>query len=668
MEKLYQAFIASFVSALIFIGMTGSAGISETYAATNTKSLVVEGTKYYFEGNSDYELSSPEEVCKTSKGETYGTLEVTGAITSQTEKGGIPSFGIDGGTITFTYKYSDKLLKAPEDQIHLVDDKGIFVDDIALDDLILKGALIVQTSKDGRIWYTISNQKKTNIFAEKPINQSDPFYEATEIQLVNGCYYRVIIAYKTAIKTGASQFLLWENGKYKYQKVAEVYNFYAFDNTAVSMIPPSEKNRKPLGSKVRTEKYEGYQGAKEMNNEDPHFGWDVGQFYIGGYTDWVNYQGTPTFLKNNGDRISLWFDLLQDIDKCSGNPKVHIIPDNKGSDAYFEIPGGVNETMDFGHGALIVRHITEESKNKPQVYTDFLRATASVDADTKISLFEEGDYEVALDYAVKFDKTELFGMSVLPETAHYRIFFNFSVRNSNTIVFLFDTATGSELSNGAITENGFRLDFAKSKYLKVNVRREILKDGFGGLSEDTRFNGSATDGQEFTDEGIYTVTVTNQYTNSEPTVKRVYVGKNNVLKAYMVTGLSIAEINDKVALGATIMDDGTIVEPEPESESEKETEPKSEALPLEEQFSKAEKENIQHHETGNSKASTTFMPTVVFSLILVGGAYFYLKRRSLRASIVKKKESTENLINTSETNTITDLDDLHSKGNEEGGK
>ena len=41
-------------------------------------------------------------------------------------------------------------------------------------------------------------------------------------------------------------------------------------------------------------------------------------------------------------------------------------------------------------------------------------------------------------------------------------------------------------------------------------------------------------------------------------MKKIYVGTNNVLRAHMTTGLSIPEINNLVAQGATISDDGTI--------------------------------------------------------------------------------------------------------------
>lgn len=93
--------------------------------------------------------------------------------------------------------------------------------------------------------------------------------------------------------------------------------------------------------------------------------------------------------------------------------------------------------------------------------------------------------------------------------------------------------------------------------MKVNIKREVLKDSADGLVEDTRFNGAAKDGAEYTDEGIYTITVSNEYTG-QLTTKKIYVGTNSVLRAHMTTGLSIAEINDLVADGATISEDGTI--------------------------------------------------------------------------------------------------------------
>lgn len=542
------------------------------------KSEMITGTVYQFGEKGIYELSSADKTYSTDNGtESGGKFSITGDISSVAEKNGYPAYIVRGGNPTFSYTYDDSLLNASLDEIHLVVDDYKRVNDVILKSSIKKGALIVQTSKDGEIWFNVPNTEACNIFGDNPNGLKD-FYTTTDVQVINGCYYRILVAYKTAIRTQKAQLFPPKTVDYDYKKYAEVYSFYLYDEDSVDMEVPEKENRRNLGTKVRT-KSEGYNGSVIIDNDDPHFGWDIGRFFVGGFTDYENdEEGNPIFLKNNGDRVSLWFELQQNIDECYGNSAIRVIPDTDGSDAYFEVPGGVNETTDFGRGALIIRKINpDNTKEKPLIFTNYLEASASAAAVTKVNLFEEGDYEVALDYAVKFDKTKIFGRSILPETAKYRIPFRFSVRNGNSMVFLFDMATGSELSSGAITKNGFRLDFANSKYLKVNVKREILKDGFDGLTEDTRFNSVATDGDEFTDEGVYTITVTNQYLdNVNPTVKKVYVGTDNILKAYMVNNIPISEIKEMLALGATITDDGTIIMPEPEPEEETDTEKSTE--------------------------------------------------------------------------------------------
>ena len=395
-----------------------------------------------------------------------------------------------------------------------------------------------------------------------------------------------------------------------------------------------------------------------MDNDDPHFGWEIGQFFVGGFTDYEDdTEGNPIFLKNNGDRLSLWFELQQNINKCYGNNAIKVIADTEGSDAHFEIPGGVNETTNFGRGALIIRKINPDgTKESPQIYTNYLEASASTDAITRVDLLEEGDYEVALDYAVKFDKTRIFGKSILPETAKYKIFFKFSVRNGNSMIFLFDTETGSELSGGSFTENGFRIDYANSQYLRVNVKREVLKDGFDGLAEDTRFNSVATDGDVFTDEGVYTITVTNRdLENVNPTVKRVYVGTDNILKAYMVNNMSISEIKEMLALGATITDEGIIVPPEPETESTEEpegeetTEAQESAAESETSVTDSATESDEETTVDNTaqdntitdteknedvieeqtqeKSGSAIIPIVVVAVAVVAGVYFLKIRK-----------------------------------------
>ena len=249
-----------------------------------------------------------------------------------------------------------------------------------------------------------------------------------------------------------------------------------------------------------------------------------------------------------------------------------------------------------------------------------------------MQLFEEGDYEVALDYEVTSD-------GLIDKVGHYRIFFKFSVRNGNCMVYPFDVATGSELTNSSMTEKGFRLDLAKSRYLKVNIKREVLKDSADGLVEDTRFNGAAKDGAEYTDEGIYTITVSNEYTG-QLTTKKIYVGTNSVLRAHMTTGLSIAEINDLVADGATISEDGTI-----QLATVKPTEPDTE------EKNGAKKDETEHPTASNTPANADnqtedikkdSLPILLF--IAIGAAVLIV----ISVLLTKKKKNLGN------TNVISD--------------
>lgn len=312
-----------------------------------------------------------------------------------------------------------------------------------------------------------------------------------------------------------------------------------------------------IGSAVNTGKNNGYSKENKIEENDPQFGWTLGRFFLSGFTRVTeDANKKPVFLKTVGDTVTLWFHLDQDINKLNGNDELTISVDNNGYDEYFGI-----EKTDFGHGTLIIRHTDYQNlSNDPVIYTDYLVANATIGADTKVELFEEGDYEVALNYEIKKSPVSIFGQSILPSYENYRIFFRFSVRNGNCMVYPFDVSTKAELTNSSMTENGFYLDLAKSRYLDINIKKEVLKDGANGLIEDVRFNRPAKDGDSYTEEGIYTIVVSNRYTGQQ-TTKVIYVGTNNVLKAFVATGLSIGEIEEQLALGAKILEDGTIIPP-----------------------------------------------------------------------------------------------------------
>ena len=305
-----------------------------------------------------------------------------------------------------------------------------------------------------------------------------------------------------------------------------------------------------IGSVIKTELNKGYSGEKKIDKDDPHFGWSIGNFFIDGYTSVIRDESCPVFLKNVGDKVTLWFRIEQDINALNGKEDCSISGDKDGYDQYFGIP-----KTDFGKGTLIVRFKDYQNNyTDPQVYTNYFEAGLSKDADTTVQLFEEGDYEVALNYEIKKKGSPI----PIPTYTNYRIFFRFSVRNGNCMIFPFDSETKKELTNGSVSEKGFYLDFARSRYLDIMVKRLVITEGADGIVEDVRFNKPAKDGEIYTDEGVYIVTVKNKYTGEE-TEKKIYIGKNSMLKAYVVTGLTIPEIKAYVNAGATISNDGTII-------------------------------------------------------------------------------------------------------------
>ena len=535
--------------------------------AENGNTAVV-GKLYEFEEKSEYEISSAQSSSTTTSSNTYGEFLLNGNIKNSISKNGVPSYEVEDGKLSLVYKYDDTLLNADMDSWHLFSDDVNKIDGQVLANSVQKGTILLQTSMDRLNWTDAVCM--TNVFSSTPIC-SDSFYESKDIELINGCYYKVIVAYETRIRTEDSNFWFVDTDKFDYKKYAEVYEFYAYTGSSNEKETIDYSRTYNIGSRVRTKNFDGYYGEENIAKNDIHYGWDLGNFFISGYTDKRVSNDEVVLLKNVGDKVTLWFNLSQNIDALNGQNNLFISSDSSAFDQYFETP-----KTDFGKGALIIRYTDyNNNKSEPQIYTNYLEANTSFGADTKVQLFEEGDYEVALDYEVTKDE-------LIDTKGHYRIFFKFSVRNGNCMAYPFDISTGSELTNSSMTENGFRLDLAKSRYLKVNIKREVLKDSADGLVEDTRFNGPAKDGEEYTEEGIYTITVSNDYTN-QFTVKKIYVGTNKVLRAYMTTGLSIPEINNLVADGATIMDDGTIklaekvIEPDKPTESNQTSEPVTES-------------------------------------------------------------------------------------------
>lgn len=536
----------------------------------------VSGNVYEFSTKENYTFSAATSSTVTTTSNVLGSLTVSGNMKESGTKDGFTAYAVSSGNLTVGYKFNSAILNAAETSWHLIEDKNKKVDTFSLSKNILSGAVIVQSSKDGISWIT-DYQLSDAFKAADTIG--DSIYTTKDVQLENGCYYRVIIVYEMQRKTGEKKIAFVTTDVTEEKRVAEVYSFYAVnEKNAGSTMSAADEPRKELASKpIKTEKDKGFSGEKTIDKDDPHFGWTLGTFVINGYTRETTYEGNTYYLKNVGDKVTLWFTLNQDINKLNGNSNYSIAEDTKVYDQAF----GVKET-NFGHGTLIISYTDYQGKtHDPIIYTDFLAANATTGADTRVQLFEEGDYKVVLDYEIKNTPRKVGSVEVIPEYTDYKIAFSFSIRNGNCMVYPFDTKSGNELSDNVITENGFKLDMAKSRYLTIDVTRTVLKVGSDDiLTEDVRFNRPAKDNETYEDEGIYTFKVTNLYTGAT-TEKTIYVGTSKYYKALSVNNLTVAALNEKTAAGYTIESNGSLTEPVIETEPEPETESEPEQVATE---------------------------------------------------------------------------------------
>lgn len=550
---MVKRILNSVLSLLMVISLVGCSNKTTNASEVSDKYENVEKTnesaKYFtlFTFDNDSYRFSEAKVDNTHS--VLGSFSIQGKYKKSTEEI-IPEYNVDSGNLRFTYEWKYNADES-ENQwyIGLGNNKKIDLYDI--EKKMGTGTIIIQSSKDKINWST--NDVVCN-FIEELCSNKKYIYETNEIQINSGCYYRVIVAYKLERYTKKKVFG-FEKKEFEYDRVAEVYTIYAYNQNTINNDSTKEKTKYVLSDNSKwCRQFLGYADVAEIPVDDIHYNWKLGDFLASGHTDVIkDNENNPVILKNVGDQIKLWFRLEQNIDSLNGDDSLRITSDNAGSDQYFG-----TTTQDFGRGALIIRKKDyQNEQNNLDIYTNYLAGYVIPGVDTMISLFEEGDYEVSLDYEVTKDTLKIFDKKLLDKTRHYKMSFTFSVRNSNCMAYPFDVKTGEKLINGAYSKDGFYLDFAKSRYLQINVKRSDIKDGTFELVEDVSFNQLAKDGDSFTDEGLYTVTVRNRYTGATDE-KKIYVGENDILKAHAVTGKSISEIQMMISKGAVINEDGSI--------------------------------------------------------------------------------------------------------------
>lgn len=617
----------------------------DAYAAEEKETL--NGKTYDLGEKDEYEINKAEVISdKASR------FYLTGDISEISTKNGFVSYAVDSGNLKLMIdKEFGATLFTPkkEQDWHIITDKTKVVDSTKLEENIGSGAIIVQTSKDGKTWINVATEtdiyEKMDTLNKRTINgeQVDAFYETTNVQITTGCYYRIIVAYKLERTVEPSKVLFVEVKNTERKEQLEIYEFYAYNPNVDQAEKLDTTEAYEFSNVYRVDSQDGFKNPMAIKSDDPHNDWTLGKFYVSGYTDVTYDDDIPVFLKVPGDKAALWFNLEHALDKCNGRTdvKVEYIP--SGSDIYFGTP----TIEDFGKGALIIRKTDKNNKKERYIYTNYLEASATVGANTRVDLFEEGDYEVALDYQLHYDKPFVFGTTTT-KTLTYRVFFKFKVRNGDISAFIRDVDTDQFITNANVAENGFYIDVANSQYLSLSIKREVLSESLDGLVEDTKFSGVAKEGRHYTDEGIYTVTVKNLATG-DSIEKRVYVGDSDILKAHMVTGISISEINERLAAGAVIDENGYIsdyVQGSDEEGTEIENEAATEVEPSTEKPSDTEKDTEKMDELDKvvtdeqKKNKTDGLVLPVVAVIIAGvGIVFVLKKRRKNETVTKEADA-----------------------------
>ena len=213
--------IAVVMLSMLMILLTGCNGADKKVSAISTSSAVaeaaetaeplsvagntehVEGKVYTFDKDNAYKFSSDGEAVSSNSAQTYGSFSISGVdLTAESEtKNGVASYSVPEGHVSIQYTYSDELLSASDEAWHLVDDNTTSIDVFKIDNNIQKGAIILQKSMDHTNWYNVSVQ--TNAFKNTPV-QNGVLYETTDIEMINGCYYRLVVVYELAQKVGTS--------------------------------------------------------------------------------------------------------------------------------------------------------------------------------------------------------------------------------------------------------------------------------------------------------------------------------------------------------------------------------------------------------------------------------------------------------------------------------
>ena len=115
-----------------------------------------------------------------SSSNVLGKISISGEMKKTSPQNGFDAFIVDSGNVAISYSFDKKKLDAADSDWHIVSDSGKVINKVSLKSKIESGAIIVETSLDGKNW-TGPDVEKTNVFTNDS-NWSAPFYTTKDIQ------------------------------------------------------------------------------------------------------------------------------------------------------------------------------------------------------------------------------------------------------------------------------------------------------------------------------------------------------------------------------------------------------------------------------------------------------------------------------------------------------
>ncbi len=211
-------------------------GLIAFMAVASTNIAAADQATYDLSGqitqtDTKFSLSTSDSVKSFRFGKTsIGTFRISGDINEESTYQGKTAYGLESGTLTFSYNYNGSYLKESDTSWCIIDEGAKEVDQLKLDASIKKGVLIIQKSYDGRNWVNAA-PPQVNYFGTVTTG-NNRFYTADGGDIARGTFYRVIIAYKMHKKTG-NYGVFGVLTAYDEIFCTETYSFYACTNTGL---------------------------------------------------------------------------------------------------------------------------------------------------------------------------------------------------------------------------------------------------------------------------------------------------------------------------------------------------------------------------------------------------------------------------------------------------